>query len=110
MANSLLTSMEEKNLKSLALIALKAGLDSDEFSNCVIDAWKNRKWWKNGKSKREDLVVIFRKETAFFLFTIGDKVLGQFSLPTRILRNEVYLRRYLEYSIRRIQNPYKRLT
>ena len=106
----MLTTAEGKDLKSLAFIALKVGLDSEDFSNCIIDAWKNRKWWKNGKSKREDLVVTFRKETAFFLFTIGDKVLGQFSLPTRILRNEVYLRRYLEYSMRRIQNPYKRLT
>ena len=103
----MLTTAEGKDLKYLAFIALKVGLDSEDFSNCIIDAWKNRKWWKNGKSKREDLVVTFRKETAFFLFTIGDKVLGQFSLPTRILRNEVYLRRYLEYSMRRIQNPYK---
>lgn len=92
-------SGQEKSLEYPALIALKLGIDSDGFSNCIFKAWKSK------KSEYKGLIVSCRdkkEETANFLFVYGDKVLAQLHLSTKLLQSKDYFKYRLEGAMRRV--------
>ena len=69
-------------LESLALISVKYGINSDDFFDGFVEAWKHQ------KSTCESLLIECRKRTrnyAVFLITKGCKVVAQFPIPKHIL-------------------------
>ena len=90
---------EEKSFEYPALIALKLGINSDKFSSCILNAWKDRKSEYNG------LVISYRgkkEDTAIFLFVYRDKALAQLRLPIKILRREEIFRSQIKRAMLRV--------
>lgn len=80
-------------LESLARIAVSKNINSSEFFNSLVDAWKQK------ESTCENLVIRCRKRTrdsAIFLFTIGQKVVAQFPVPEHILQEKNPLKGYID--------------
>ncbi len=77
----------------LAQISLKYEIDSDNFFQCLIDAWRN------GKSKCKKLVIECRKkneDSAVFLFTSRNQIISQFMVPKNVLLADNPLKEYVE--------------
>ena len=73
---------EKRLIEYLARVAVKHKIDSEEFFDSLVEAWKN------DRSTCKDLSIICRNRTqdnAVFLFTRGDKVIAQCPIPERIL-------------------------
>ena len=71
-----------KLLQYLALISMKYGIDSDDFFDSFVEAWKRQ------ESTCESLSIECRKRTrdyAVFLITNSCKVVAQFPIPKHIL-------------------------
>jgi replication factor A1 len=82
-----------KALDYLAKIVLRININSDMFFNALVDAWKQN------ESTCQKLTIRCRKrkqDSVIFLFTIGEKVLGQFSVPKLILQKENPLKEYMD--------------
>jgi len=73
---------DSRLLEYLALISMKYGVDSNDFFNSFVEAWKSQ------QSTCESLSIECREKTrdhAVFLITNGGRVVAQFSIPKRIL-------------------------
>jgi len=96
-------SKERRSMEQLALIAFKNKIDADSFFNLMMEAWHKE------EAEYQSLAVTCRqktKESAFFLFTVGGKILAQFPISTKTLQRD--LKRYLKYrlgSVRRGEWP-----
>ena len=80
-------------LEYLARISRKYGIDSRELFHSLVDSWKQK------ESTCEKLVMRCRKRTrdsAIFLFTIGQKVVAQFPMPEHILQEINPLKGYID--------------
>jgi hypothetical protein len=80
-----------KALENLALISMKYGIDSNDFFNSFIEAWERQ------ESTCESLSINCRKKTqdnAVFLITKGVKVVAQFPIPNRILKETNPLKKF----------------
>lgn len=78
-------------LEYLARIAMMHKIDSNEFFNCVIEAWNN----EESKCKQLAIRCCSRtKNSAIFLFSDGQKVVAQFSIPITILQGKNQLEGY----------------
>ena len=69
-------------LEYLALISMKYGIDSNDFFNSFVEAWKRQ------QSTCKGLLIECRKRTqnkAVFLITNSSKVVAQFPIPKHIL-------------------------
>jgi len=78
-------------LEYLALISMKYGIDSDDFFDGFVEAWKRR------ESRCESLLIECRKRTrdnAVFLITDSRKVVAQFPIPKRILEENSPLKEF----------------
>ena len=104
------SSVASKCLENLARITLKNSIDPDAFFNALVDAWKQN------EATCQELTINCRKrkqDSAIFLFTIGEKVVGQFSVPKHILQENNPLKDYIEtlppktFSVRKpkVKNP-----
>jgi len=72
-----------RNLEYLVELATKHGINTREFFNAIVRAWKN------GKATCRGLNIEFRikkKGHAIFLITKGGKVVAQFPIPENILK------------------------
>jgi len=88
-------------LEYLALISMKYGIDSNDFFNSFIEAWKGQ------QSTCKSLLIECRKRTqnyAVFLITNSFRVVAQFPIPKRILEETSPLKEfaYVEASKRTI--------
>jgi len=78
-------------LQYLALISMKYGIDSDDFFDSFVEAWKCQ------QSTCESLLIECRKRTrnyAVFLITDSCKVVAQFPIPKRILEETSPLKEF----------------
>ncbi|MDH5437435.1 MAG: hypothetical protein OEX76_00865 [Candidatus Bathyarchaeota archaeon] len=69
-------------LQYLALISIKYGIDSEDFFNSFVEAWKRQ------QSTCKDLLIECRKRTrnyAVFLITNSRKVVAQFPMSKHVL-------------------------
>jgi len=88
---------DAKILENLAGIAMLCEVDSDDFFDCIVEAWNHN------ESECGQLAVKCRKRTrnsAVFLFTNGRenarKVIAQFPISTSILQGKNQLQGYTE--------------
>jgi replication factor A1 len=104
------SSADSKTLETLARIVLRNGIDPDAFFIALVDAWKQN------ETTCQEMTINCRKkkqDSAIFLFTIGQKVMGQFSVPKHILQKNNPLKQYIEtlppktFSIKKpiVKNP-----
>jgi hypothetical protein len=85
---------DRRILESLALISMKYGIDSDDFFDGFVEAWKHQ------ESTCESLLIECRKKTrndAVFLITNNLKVVAQFPIPKYILEKSNPLKEF-EYA------------
>jgi len=78
-------------LEYLALISMKYGIDSNDFFNSFVEAWKHH------ESKCKSLLIECRKRTrdhAVFLITNSCKVVAQFPIPKHILEETSPLKEF----------------
>ena len=78
-------------LESLALISMKHGIDSNDFFNSFVEAWKRQ------QSTCKGLLIECRKRTrdyAIFLITNSYKVVAQFPIPNHILEETSPLKEF----------------
>ncbi len=78
-------------LEYLALISIKYGIDSNDFFEKFIEAWKRQQSTCNG------LLIECRRRTrdhAVFLITNGRKVVAQFPIPKHILEETAPLKEF----------------
>lgn len=78
-----------KLLEYLVLVSTKYGVDSEEFFNCLVEAWENQ------RSTCKSLEVECRKitrENVVFLITNNSEVIAQFPIPKRILKDSTPLK------------------
>lgn len=76
----------------LATLAVKYNVDSRQFFKHILEAWKQE------ESKCEQIIISCREKTddsAIFLFTTSQKVVAQFPISTKILREENQLEDYV---------------
>jgi len=82
-----------ESLKYLAKMAIKNNINSNELFNSLVDAWKLK------ESTCHNIVIKYRKkknDSTIFLFTSGEKVLGQFPIPESILQQKNPLESYVD--------------
>jgi replication factor A1 len=78
-------------LEYLALISMKYKVDSNDFFNSFVEAWKHQ------QSTCKDLLIECRRKTrdnAVFLITKGRKVVAQFPVPKHILEEPSPLKEF----------------
>lgn len=78
-------------LEYLALISMKYGLDSEDFFDSFVEAWKRQ------QSTCKNLLIECRKKArnyAVFLITNSCKVVAQFSISKRILEETSPLKEF----------------
>ena len=76
------STVDFRLLEYLALISMKYGIDSEEFFDSFVEAWKRQ------ESTCESLLIECRKRTrdhAVFLITTSRKVVAQFPISKHIL-------------------------
>jgi replication factor A1 len=82
-----------KTLRYLAIVVVKYRIDSAELLDHVAEAWREEK-------ARLGQISIMRREktedSAVFLFTIGEEVVAQFSIPVRVLQEKRKLENYVK--------------
>lgn len=79
-------------LEYLAMISGKYGIDSDDFFDSFVEAWKRQ------ESTCKSLLIECRKRTrnyVVFLITASLKVVAQFSMPKRILEEPSTLKEFV---------------
>lgn len=86
-------------IQYIAKLAVKYKVDPNRFFKHILEAWNKR------ESKCEQLTIRCRRKTvesAIFLFTTSQKVVAQFPISTRTLRQESqsYNKRMLEDYVR----------
>ena len=82
---------DRRILEFLALISMKYGIDSDDFFDGFVEAWKHQ------KSTRESLLIECRRKTrddAIFLITNSLEVVAQFPIPKYILEKRNPLKEF----------------
>ena len=89
-------SKSDKPWASLAKIAMDSGWTPEAFTDCLFEAWKKGKATK-GKLQIEKRLNLDRKP--FFLFTIDDKVAGQFPLKPSFLNKPSTVLHTVEYAL-----------
>lgn len=93
-------SQEERSvLESLSLVAIKYDFDANDFFSCLVKAYNQDEF------KNREVSISCRKKSensAVFLFTRGEKVLGQFPIPTSLLKGTNPLESYLENFISKV--------
>jgi len=80
-----------RSLEYLALISMKYGIDSNDFFNSLVEAWRHQ------ESACESLLIECRKKTgdnAVFLITKGFKVVAQLPIPKHILEETSPLKEF----------------
>ncbi len=85
------SSADFKLLEYLAFISMKYGIDSNDFFNSFVEAWKHQ------ESTCESLLIECRMKTrdnAVFLITDGCRVVAQFPIPKRILEETSPLKEF----------------
>jgi len=85
-------------LESLVKISMKYGIDSDKFFQKLVNAWKHQ------ESTCKSLRIRCRKRTqdyAIFLITSRHKVVAQFPIPERILKETDPLMEFTYEKLRR---------
>ncbi|MDH5389745.1 MAG: hypothetical protein OEX10_01135, partial [Candidatus Bathyarchaeota archaeon] len=78
-------------LEYLALISMKHGIDSNDFFNSFVEAWKRQ------QSTCKSLLIECRKRTrdyAVFLITNSCEVVAQFPIPKHILEETSPLKEF----------------
>ncbi len=83
------SSADSRILEYLALISMKNGIDSNDFFDSFVEAWKHQ------KSKCKSLLIECRRitrDSAIFLITNSRKVVAQFPIPKRILEETAPLK------------------
>ena len=93
---------EFKLLEYLALLSVKYGIDSNEFFDGFVEAWKRQ------QSACKSLSIECRKKTrdsAIFLVTDSQKVVAQFSMPKRILEETSPLEMFARTIVSRRTTP-----
>ncbi len=76
------SAADSRLLEYLALVSMKHGIDLNDFSNSLVEAWNH------DESTCKGLLIECRKKTpdcAVFLVTNGFRVVAQFPIPKRIL-------------------------
>ena len=76
------SSADSRLLEYLALISMKHGIDSENFFESFVEAWKHQ------QSTCESLLIECREKTrdnAVFLITNDFRVVAQFPIPRRVL-------------------------
>ena len=102
--------VEFKALEYLALVSMKYEIDSNLFFNSLIEARESQ------ESKCENLAIKCCKKTkdaVIFLVTKDSKVVGQFSVPKKILKQTNPLKNFVPQKIslkkisdrNKIENP-----
>jgi len=89
--------VDSRLLEYLAEVSTRYGIDSSEFFDKIVAAWKNQ------KSKCEKLTIECREKAkghAIFLITSNNKAVAQFPVPERILKENVPLKEF-KYVIER---------
>jgi hypothetical protein len=84
---------DHRVLESLALISMKYGIDSDNFFDGFVEAWKHQ------QSTCASLLIKCRKKTrddAVFLITNSFKVVAQFPIPRHILEKSNPLKEFAD--------------
>jgi len=87
-------------LEYLAKISLKHGIDPNKLFNKIVDAWKKR------RSKCRQLTIQCReklRDRAIFLITTDYKVVAQFPIPEKLLKETAPLKEFT-YIIEREKN------
>jgi len=82
---------DSRLLEYLAEVSMKYGIDSSEFFDKIVAAWKNQ------KSKCEKLTIECRQKAkgyAIFLITSNYKAVAQFPVPERILKENGPLKEF----------------
>jgi len=85
------SSSDFRLLEYLVLISMKHGIDSENFFESFVEAWKHQ------QSTCESLLIECRKKTrdnAVFLITNDFRVVAQFPIPRRILEENRPLREF----------------
>jgi hypothetical protein len=80
-----------KLLEYLVLVSMKYGVDSNDFFNSFVEAWKSQ------QSTCNNLLIECRKRThdhAVFLITNNRKVVAQFPIPKHILEENSPLKEF----------------
>jgi hypothetical protein len=90
---------DSKCLENLSRIALRTDIDPTIFFNALVDSWQQN------EANCQELTIMCRKrnqDSAIFLFTIGEKVMGQFPVSKLILQENNPLKDYIKQLM-----PYK---
>jgi replication factor A1 len=83
---------DKRILAYLAKIAVKNKVNSHEFFHAILEAWHHK------ECQCKSLTIWCRKkmqESAIFLFTVGNRVIGQFPIPITILKGKNQLGEYM---------------
>jgi hypothetical protein len=99
---------DTRSLEYLGIIAFRFKFDLREFLQCIMEAYDQE------ESEIRQLSVTCRqrtKDSGVFLFTVGQDVIAQFSLSTRVFQAEKQLESYVRSisakkpSVRKVTNP-----
>ena len=88
-------------LEYLVELSVKRGINTTEFFNAIVCAWKN------GKAMCRGLTIKFRtkkKSRAIFLITKGYTVVAQFPIPESILKETDPLKAYRDTMASEVKN------
>ena len=85
---------------SLAKIAMDSNLTSKVFTDCLIQAWKEG---ESGKGKLHIEKRLVTDAKTIFLFTIDNKVAGQFPLEASFLEKPLTVLHTIEFSLTRLK-------
>lgn len=91
-----------KALHYLARMAVKHSVDSSEILDCIMGAWDN------GEAKCDHLKIACRgktRDSGIFLFTTGQQVLAQFTIPATILQGKERIEHYTEIISSEFSSP-----
>ena len=92
-SSHMLSYHDRRILDQLAKIAVKYEMESTEFFQCLINAWKN----KESKCKQLNIVCREkRKDGTVFLFKGNQKIIAQFPVSNQILRGTNQLDLYIK--------------
>ena len=95
------SSADFRLLQYLALVSMKYGIDSHDFFDGFVEAWKRQ------ESTCGSLSIECRKKTrdnAIFLITNSRKVVAQFSIPKHILEESNPLKEF-PHKLSSIKHP-----
>ena len=79
-------------IEMLARMAIRYKVEPSEFFSYVVEAWRSE------TSECEQVKITCRgksEDSAVFLFTVGSDIIGQFPIPTQILKGRNRLEDYM---------------